>query len=72
MTDIFDNDTLSVPCPACGKETEQPVGYRKRSPDLTCDGCGATFKVEGEALGADLDSAVQGFEDMLKRKSKLN
>ena len=40
MTINFDSETISIPCPKCGKKLKEQLGRLKRQKHITCPTCG--------------------------------
>lgn len=58
---FFDGAEMNVPCPNCGHETAQTLGWLKRSPQWLCEGCGLTVQLDA----SDVARGVQEMEEAL-------
>jgi len=47
---LFDEQSLSIPCPQCGHETAQTIGWIKANGDFNCAGCGQAITLDSEEL----------------------
>ncbi len=66
----FDDATLNIPCPHCGKETKKTIGWLKRNQEMPCSACRETFGLDTKELRTEIDRvdrAVRDLENTLKR-----
>lgn len=69
----IDAGKLTITCPNCAKQIEEPIGRLKRNPKLTCPRCKRTIDVEGIARIEQADHAVEeGIADFRKTIRKFN
>ena len=61
---LFENQTLPLKCPGCGRTTQQRVGLLKTSPRITCAGCRETIEVKADDFRRQLDQIQQQVERM--------
>lgn len=54
------NTIIKIPCPACGQETKQSVGWLKSNDSFTCI-CGKTTRFEGEEIVRNAQTAIDNF-----------
>jgi uncharacterized Zn finger protein len=47
--------SVPIPCPKCGKQTQQLISRLRTNPKLRCGACRAEFTVDGK----DLDRAMK-------------
>jgi uncharacterized Zn finger protein len=50
----FDGLEVTLPCENCGADIERKLGSLKTDPDVACDSCGHTNKVDNLTLNRDL------------------
>ncbi len=69
MKNIFDDQTLDIPCPHCGQKSTERVARLKENPTLTCTGCGNHIKIDADelrnatdALQKQLDAIFRGLK----------
>lgn len=67
MKSAFDDSTIDVPCPHCGKKLTERVGKLKLSPQLTCRHCNGVFDVKAEQFQAAIKKADQSLADLRRR-----
>ncbi len=56
--------TVSIRCPACGHETEQPLATVRMQTELTCPHCGKPIPLDRVATLRDLDEVDDSFEEI--------
>jgi hypothetical protein len=56
MAGLFDDVTLPIPCPDCGREAEQTIGWIKDNRHFTCP-CGTQITLDADALLRELAEA---------------
>lgn len=42
--------SLPIPCPHCGKKSDQLVSRLRQNPEIACVSCGNAFTVDGKEL----------------------
>lgn len=68
---MFDNATISIPCPSCGKESQKTIGWLKAHDHFTCTACDQTITLEKEQLLSGLKSAEKSLADFRRSLGKL-
>ncbi len=63
---IFDHQTISIPCPKCGKKHEKTIGWIKTNDKIACT-CGVTIKLKRDDLVQGVDQAQKAL-DQIPRK----
>jgi hypothetical protein len=58
----FDDEPLSVDCD-CGASVATTIGAVRKSPTLTCAGCGTVIKVDGSDLDRSTREAERAIDD---------
>ena len=71
MKSVFDEQTLSIPCPRCSKETKKKIGWLKRNREMTCAACGETFGLDSKEFLAEIAKAERAIEDLMKNISRI-
>lgn len=61
---MFDDQTISISCPGCGKATEKKVRWIRAHGELVCPSCKNTIALEREKLLASLNSAEKGLRNL--------
>lgn len=65
---LFDDQTIGIPCPGCGHETEKTVAWLKANNQFTCV-CGSTITLESDQFREGISQA-EGSLDELERAFK--
>jgi hypothetical protein len=68
---MFDDATISIPCPSCGEQTEQTIGWLKTHDHLACPACQKIITLEKEELLSGLKRAEKSLAEFQRRISKL-
>lgn len=68
---MFDNATISVPCPGCGHKSEKSLGWLNANDHFLCQGCGRNIQLNTEELRAALKSADKSLADFTRSLIKL-
>ncbi len=63
---MFEDAEIGIPCPKCGHETKQTVGWLKANTEFTCPSCGSVIEVEAEELLTGLKKADKALADFRK------
>jgi hypothetical protein len=66
-TNPFRQESLAIPCPACGHEFPVEIAVLEESPSLECPHCRAGIQVDG----ADLHQELSGLDEELERAGHL-
>lgn len=70
MTSMFDDESLEIECPNCNRPLRKTIRFLKTSPQLTCQRCGATFKVDASDLARELKKADKTMNNLLDGMGK--
>ena len=68
---MFDKQTLSIPCPHCGKQTAQTVAWLKSNNQFACGGCSSAVAVDTAQIIATLKEADKTIAKFGRDVSKL-
>jgi hypothetical protein len=60
---FFDDQTLDLPCGACGHETPKTVGWIKANDHFVCDACGTRTNLDRSDLLGKLKKAEKALDD---------
>ncbi|MCD0160114.1 hypothetical protein IHN63_02210 [Deinococcus sp. 6YEL10] len=71
MSGFFDGVQLNVPCPNCGHEVPQTLGWLKRSPEWVCVGCGRTVQLDAEQVARSVKEMEDAVADLQREFKKL-
>ena len=63
---FLDDESIEIPCPACGRRVKTTVGAGRRSPTIQCPG-GHTINVEGSGFDREVIKAEKAVEDLLEK-----
>ena len=63
---FFDDQTLDIPCPDCGKKAEKSVGWLKANKKFTCSGCGQTIDLQSDQFRRELAKAEKALANFMK------
>lgn len=63
MPGFFDNQSIDIPCPKCGKKHPKTTGWLKANNHIVC-GCGARINLETSGLKSGLASADRSLDDL--------
>lgn len=63
MSCISDHADLPIPCPECGHETSQKIGWLKTNDQFPCAGCGKSITLDS----AEFLRELQGVEKTLEQ-----
>lgn len=55
---MFEDQSISIPCPKCGHETAKLIGDLKRNHEFACGGCGRMIDADPTALIDQLENAI--------------
>jgi len=66
MAGFFDDAEIGVPCPACGQETKQRIGWLKTHNQMACAGCGETIDLADAGFREGLARAERAISDFSK------
>ena len=65
--DIDPSALVNIPCPSCGKKTEQTVATIQTSPRLRCPSCGVMFAINARKV-MDKIRAVEEQAELERRR----
>jgi ribosomal protein S27E len=68
---IFDSHRTPVKCPGCGHEFSEKLGVLRKSPNLSCPGCGKTIKIAAAGVDKALTACQRTLDDLFRKASKL-
>ncbi|WP_411906297.1 hypothetical protein [Rhizobium mayense] len=60
---MFDNKSISIPCPGCGQKTSKTIAWIKANDNFICDGCGRPITIKAEELLSGLEEAKKAIAD---------
>lgn len=63
---MFDDQSLDIPCPECGRKTAKTIGWLKSHNQFACR-CGVTINLKTEKFRRDIGSAEQRLRDFKTR-----
>jgi hypothetical protein len=69
---MLDNETVTIPCPACEREIPLKIGNLRKSPNVICS-CGQHITVEGRQFNNEmskLDAAERRLDASISRLNK--
>lgn len=64
MSKLFGDDTLTVPCGGCGRESEVKIALLETSPTIKCAECGVDTRYDATELKAGLDEVDKGIAEL--------
>jgi hypothetical protein len=67
--DILSDPEVSIPCPTCGKRTEQTISRLKCHPSYVCVFCGKTILIDAWGLPdqvSQADKMIDGLQVNLR------
>lgn len=67
----LNSQPISFPCPGCKKKLTEKIGRLKRDPQLTCNGCGQTIKVNAAELRRGIESVQKSLNNLSASLRKL-
>ena len=68
---VFDSHTIEIPCPHCSHKASQTVGRLKLNPNLTCNACRQSFKVNANELRVAIQKIEKALADTKRSLSRL-
>jgi hypothetical protein len=63
---MFDNQTISIPCPECGHKTRKSIRWIRAHDEFTCQ-CGVVIRLERDKLLAGLEKAEGAIANLKRR-----
>lgn len=69
MDRLLDNETLDLPCEACGHVTKKTIGWVRRHSEYTCT-CGVAINLKADQFRrvmAEVDRRVAALSRQLKK-----
>lgn len=66
MDNIFDDATLDIPCPHCGKEMTERIGRLNQNPTLTCSACGNLIEIKADELRSATDALQKQLDGLFR------
>jgi uncharacterized Zn finger protein len=70
MTFNFDNQSVDIPCPGCGKKFSETLRRLKQNPKITCRFCGAVNTVNADEFRKFEQSVKKALNDIGKSFGK--
>lgn len=68
--EMFDSQTLRIPCTTCGQETEKTVGWIKTHDHFTC-ACGQPIRLDRNQFLGEIRKAEKAVADFRRTIGKL-
>lgn len=68
---MFDDQSISITCRSCGKETRKKLAWLKTHDKLVCPGCKAVIRLEAKKALAAIDRAEKSALRALGKTIKL-
>lgn len=65
---MFEDKSVSIPCPKCGHKTDQTIGWLKRHDHFTCSGCGSSIKLDSNQFRTGISDVENSIRDMFKKR----
>lgn len=68
--DLFDEQSIDIPCPQCGHETKETIRWLRANADYVCAGCGRDIHLERDKLLRGLEDAQNQIADLVGRATR--
>ncbi len=68
---ILDSQTIKIPCPHCRRQRSETVAKLRLNPNLTCQSCGANFKIDATDLSRAAKEIDKQLADMKRSLGRL-
>lgn len=67
MSELFDDESIAIPCPGCGHEIPQTIRRLEENSKLTCPNCNALIDVDATELRKGLTEVDDAMHDLLRK-----
>jgi transposase-like protein len=71
MAGYFDDATIDLPCPQCGKKTKKSIGWIKNHANFTCRGCKSVIDLSSKQFQREIAKAERLLDNLGKKLGGL-
>jgi transcription elongation factor Elf1 len=63
---MFENTEIEVPCSKCGYKNKMTIKQIRKSPSITCKGCGIEIDIDAKDLDSEFKKVEKSLNDFKK------